>query len=84
MSWMADFSVSSYGNNNVYVPFLSMWNPRDGQKGAHLNQELRSLVVPHHGGLFGADVGDFGGYLGNRRPRRGCKEKADGLGGGIW
>lgn len=82
---MADFSVSSCGNNNVYVPVLSMWNPRDGQKGAHLIQELRSLVVPHRGGLFGADVGDFGGYLGNRWPRRGWREKADGLiGGGIW
>lgn len=68
MSWMADFSVSSCGNNNVYVPVLSVWNPADGQQGAHLVQELRPLVVPHRRRLFGADVGDFGGDLGDRRP----------------
>lgn len=66
-----------------FTCLFSAESPR-WQPDANLILELRPLVVPHHGWLFDTHVGDFGGYLGDRRSWCSWSKKADGLiNGGI-
>lgn len=75
-------SASPTVETTTFTLLFSVESPRRRAPDADLVQELRPLVVPRHGWLLGADVGDLGGHLGDRRSRRGCREKADGLIGG--